>query len=867
MRVSLYSCPYNPKVSEVTVLLLLLIVETSYPKKLTSGSGHFGHALSAHSTHDIFNPVFDLSALHASGSSHADPHGYPYISPITSLLHDPPADSGKIPFLHYDGPRSFVAGAPFSETTPKDVSAPQEFTYFIPENRGIPPHLRPKSEVSHVEHTEYKTPDLVNTLSSDSLAQSSKTLSSDGTGYQYVTPANPLKFASPVNSSKSVASGNGGQESSLPPVPLVYATPVSSSQTTSDNTGYEYVEPANPLTYPPLVDITRSTPASVGYEYLTPANSLIYEPPVTTATTTSSDVVGYKYPTTVNPFTHTPPTDTSKARPSDIAGYEYHTPANLITSSLPTTGISPTVASDSAGYEYPAPLKPLVYGHPTKSLESKSSDHTGHVLTVHLDPPSYIPPTKSENASPIQKHQIPGRIESSSVLAHEPAVPHRDIEKGYIVPTNLLTDKPPVHEFSSSPSDDAAYEYTVPENPLSYAAKSGSSKDSVGDHMELGLSENPDTSTKGVYASKGSTHSSKTSASDQAGYEYPVPVNPLVYDPPSTPKSGPSNSRTYLPPDSNLKPPNTLYEAPASTSTSKHPLALSKGSDSSPDEIAHPGPIYVTPKSLYEHPLTTHPSEVDSPRALYITPSPDTVSGPSADKLGSNKFESLPTYLELPDSIPSLKTPGLVPLYQPPPLPQSHGHPPLPQSYGHPSAGKYNKTASFKQEVSPHYSAEQDDYKPLDFSHDFNFDGEMASGTYQIILSNGHTQIVTYTIDPHKGYQVEVRSKEGGRPSGKDILRPDNSEKGLLPGYQTPSSLYSVPAHTKRKNKKKRKSIRSHKYRVAERWGVVIAAVTLSSMSMTQNTPHPLPPPPPRVPGPLPIPRPHCLRTVIAVFT
>ncbi|XP_064119079.1 uncharacterized protein LOC135224098 [Macrobrachium nipponense] len=743
---------------KVTILLLLLTIKTSYPKKLTSASGHFGHALNGHSTPDIFNPVIDLSALPTSGSSHKYPHGSPYISPITSLLHNPSADSGKIPFLHYDGSRSYGAGVPISATTPKDTSAAQEPTYFIPENRGEPNHLGPKSEVSHVSHTEYKAPDLVNTLSSDSLTQSSKTVSSDGTGYQYLTPANPLEFASPVNSSQSVVADNGDHESSLPSIPLVYAPPVGSSQTPSDSTGYEYAQPENPLTYPPLVNITSSTPASVGYEYLTPANSLTYEPPVTIATTVSSDIVGYKYPTPVNTFTHTPPTEPSKARTSDIAGYESHTPANLITGYLPTAGISTTVASDSTGYEYPAPLKPLVYGQPTKSLEPKSSDQTEHKLTVHLDPPSYIPPKTGKNASPVQKHQIPGRVVPSSVLAREPAVPHRDIENGYRVPTNLLTDKPPIHEFNSPLTSNAAYEYEVPANPLSYVAKSGSSKDSVGDHTELDISEHPNTSTKGAYTSKGSTHSSKTSASDQAGYEYPVPANPLVYDHSTTPKAevlgptsytntAPSNTRTYLPPDSILKPPNTLYEAPAPTLTSQLPQVLAKDNDPSPDGIVHPSPIYVTPKSLYEPPLTTHPAEVDPPRALYITPSPDTLSRPTANKLRFNKFESLPTYLELPSSIPSLKTAGSVPLYQPPPLPQS---------YGHPSAGKSNESTLSEQEVKPHYSAEHDDYKPLDFSHDFNFDGEMASGTYQIILSNGHTQIVTYTIDPHKGYQVET---------------------------------------------------------------------------------------------------------------
>ncbi|XP_063590350.1 cuticle protein 19-like isoform X1 [Penaeus indicus] len=50
----------------------------------------------------------------------------------------------------------------------------------------------------------------------------------------------------------------------------------------------------------------------------------------------------------------------------------------------------------------------------------------------------------------------------------------------------------------------------------------------------------------------------------------------------------------------------------------------------------------------------------------------------------------------------------------------------------------------------------KDDYTGNAFGHAAQSDGIITSGSYRVLLPDGRTQVVTFSADPHNGYQAEV---------------------------------------------------------------------------------------------------------------
>ncbi|XP_069988048.1 cuticle protein 7 [Penaeus vannamei] len=50
----------------------------------------------------------------------------------------------------------------------------------------------------------------------------------------------------------------------------------------------------------------------------------------------------------------------------------------------------------------------------------------------------------------------------------------------------------------------------------------------------------------------------------------------------------------------------------------------------------------------------------------------------------------------------------------------------------------------------------KDDYTGNVFGHAAHSDGIVTSGSYRVLLPDGRTQVVTFSADPHNGYQAEV---------------------------------------------------------------------------------------------------------------
>ncbi|XP_068247449.1 pro-resilin-like [Palaemon carinicauda] len=52
--------------------------------------------------------------------------------------------------------------------------------------------------------------------------------------------------------------------------------------------------------------------------------------------------------------------------------------------------------------------------------------------------------------------------------------------------------------------------------------------------------------------------------------------------------------------------------------------------------------------------------------------------------------------------------------------------------------------------------AVKDAEKAVDFGHETKSDGEHVTGKYHVLLPDGRTQVVTYTVDHQNGYQPVV---------------------------------------------------------------------------------------------------------------
>merc|ERR1712071_668847 len=98
----------------------------------------------------------------------------------------------------------------------------------------------------------------------------------------------------------------------------------------------------------------------------------------------------------------------------------------------------------------------------------------------------------------------------------------------------------------------------------------------------------------------------------------------------------------------------------------------------------------------------------------------------------------------------------------------------------------------------------QDDYTYNNYGHKESSDGKVVSGSYDVLLPDGRTQIVTYTVDDYSGYVAKVEySGEAKYPEYKPAYKaaayPAPAYKAAAypaPAYPTPA--YPSPAYPKK---------------------------------------------------------------------
>merc|ERR1712071_226802 len=87
-----------------------------------------------------------------------------------------------------------------------------------------------------------------------------------------------------------------------------------------------------------------------------------------------------------------------------------------------------------------------------------------------------------------------------------------------------------------------------------------------------------------------------------------------------------------------------------------------------------------------------------------------------------------------------------------------------------------------------------DDYTYNNYGHKETSDGKVVSGSYNVLLPDGRTQTVTYTVDDYSGYVAKVEyAGEAKYPEYKPAYK---AAAYAAPAYPTPA--YTAPAYPKK---------------------------------------------------------------------
>ena len=128
-------------------------------------------------------------------------------------------------------------------------------------------------------------------------------------------------------------------------------------------------------------------------------------------------------------------------------------------------------------------------------------------------------------------------------------------------------------------------------------------------------------------------------------------------------------------------------------------------------------------------------------------------------------YKPAPVYKPAPAPAPVYKpAPAPAPVYKPAPAPAPVYKPAPAPVYKPAPAPAYKPAPTYHEPVyedaHPAYNyayAVKDDYAGLHFGADETRDGYNAHGNYHVLLPDGRTQTVTYTVDGYGGYVADVK--------------------------------------------------------------------------------------------------------------
>ena len=78
-----------------------------------------------------------------------------------------------------------------------------------------------------------------------------------------------------------------------------------------------------------------------------------------------------------------------------------------------------------------------------------------------------------------------------------------------------------------------------------------------------------------------------------------------------------------------------------------------------------------------------------------------------------------------------------------------------------------------------------------DYGHQESSDGQVVSGSYSVLLPDGRTQIVTYTVSGDSGYVAEVRYE--GEAKYPEFRSTGSYRAPAYPSYQAPVEEVVAP--------------------------------------------------------------------------
>ncbi len=120
---------------------------------------------------------------------------------------------------------------------------------------------------------------------------------------------------------------------------------------------------------------------------------------------------------------------------------------------------------------------------------------------------------------------------------------------------------------------------------------------------------------------------------------------------------------------------------------------------------------------------------------------------------------------------------------------------PAPAPYSPPRPSYSQPTYEDTPPVYNYQYAVQDDYAGVDFNANEGRDGYATNGAYSVLLPDGRTQTVTYTVsDAYSGFVADVQysGQASYAPAPAPSYKPAPAPYRPAPAYPAPAPTYSA---------------------------------------------------------------------------